>query len=304
LSIFGIGTVVVDHVVEFARYPEPDTKNPVDRHWQQIGGPVPVALSTSAFYGSRGTFLGRWGNDSAGEFIERGLTARGISICPACVSVDSERSKWKTGFAHVWTDTSSATRTIAYSRGEFPDLTDQDLDPAILGAHKILHLDGAASKAAIAAAKIMHNNSCFVVLDAGSYKPGMDELMPYVDLLVASSLFRSSRFNNPTAPIEFLHSLGCQAVITTNGDADVSYFDGTNRLNQPAFQVNAVDTNGAGDIFTGALLHAITNEWSMKRSLRFATTVAAWSCTQRGNSSYPTPAQIDILQTENQPKDD
>ncbi|GEM_PF-5110200 len=123
MTIFGIGTVVVDHVVELPRFPAADTKVAVTNDWKQVGGPVPVALSTAGFYGSATSFLGRWGNDEHGRFIAGTLRVRGVDTSE-CAAND----EWSTGFAHVWVDSITGSRTIAYSRGQFPIPGADDID--------------------------------------------------------------------------------------------------------------------------------------------------------------------------------
>lgn len=288
LRIFGIGTVVVDNVVELASFPEIDSKQLIQRYWQQVGGPVPVALSTAAFYGSSCSFLGRWADDSNGHTIQSVLNDRGIYTCPFTPKAD-----WKTGFAQVWNETATGTRTIAYSRGDFTDITEVDLPMELLAEHDVLHLDGNSPDASIPAARLMHERGGIVVLDAGSVKPRMDELLPYVDVLIASALFRRSRFGNTAVPMAELLGLGCRSVITTNGPGDIIYADEQTEVVQAAYPVDAVDTTGAGDTFAGAILHGLASRWPMKRTLDFAAKVAAWSCARRGNSSWPTLAELD-----------
>jgi len=289
-KIFGIGTVVVDHVVQLPSFPERDTKTTVERHWRQIGGPVPVALSTASFYGAETVFLGRWGDDEAGRFIAEGLAARGLDVGPCRSDVD-----WSTGFAHVWIDSATGTRTIAYSRGEFPPADEHDVEPRTISGCGILHLDGSSPVASLRAARLMKEQGGLVVLDAGSWKLGMDDLMPLVDLLIASELFRRSRFEDEDVVPERVLELGSRSVIATSGAQGASYFDGQQTLHQPALPIDAIDSNGAGDIFSGAILYSMANGWPIDMGLRFATAVAGWACTQKGNSTLPDSSDVERI---------
>lgn len=283
--IFGIGTVVMDHVVVLPNYPERDTKSNVQLHWRQIGGPVPVALSTAVFYGSQASFLGRWGLDGPGNEIATGLDNRGIDISPSDASED-----WSTGFAHVWTEETRGSRTIAYSRGELPlpSAADVNRHAERLANAQILHLDGWACDAAVCAAKQMKGQGGIVVLDAGSKKPGMETLLPYVDLLIASSLFCRSWFGDEHASLDQLLELGCGSAIQTRGEQGAVFSDGQRQIEVPAIDVDPVDTNGAGDIFAGAYVHGLTMDWDAERTMKFANAVAGYACGQRGNSRWPT----------------
>lgn len=287
MAIFGIGTVVVDHVVQLPCHPTSDTKVEVLEDWRQVGGPVPVALSTAVFYGSQVSFLGRWATDEPGRFIQQTLADRGIRLCDCTPGSD-----WASGFAHVWVDSSTGERTIAYSRGKFPLPDESDVRNSEIAGHQILHLDGWAVSAAIKAAKTVHSNGGTIVLDAGSMKPGMDELLPHVDILIASSLFRHSHFGREDVSDEKLLSLGPDNVITTQGAGGAKWIHRDWQIQEPAICVEVVDTNGAGDIFCGAVLNALERKLQPSEILKFANQVAGYACGRRGNSQLPELSQL------------
>ncbi|MEZ6130345.1 MAG: PfkB family carbohydrate kinase [Planctomycetaceae bacterium] len=278
MSIFGIGTVVVDHAVELSHYPAEDTKGEVQHQWVQVGGPVPIALSTAAYYGSSTALLSRWGQDSAGELIRQTLTERSINLDHCQSSAD-----WSSGFAHVWVTAETGCRTIAFSRGSFPPPDELDVSETMLKNCRILHLDGWASAAAIKAAQIVRNKGGMVVLDAGSVKPGLNALLPLVDILIASALFRRSRFGSAEVSHDDLLSLGPSDVISTDGANQSTWLTKETAFHEPAVDVHAIDTNGAGDIFSGAILQALEKRRSPKESQTFANSVAGYACGQRGN---------------------
>ena len=284
MGIFGIGTVVIDHVVVLAAYPAADTKSPIQQHWRQIGGPVPVALSVAAFYGAPTHFMGRWGDDVPGQEIRSGLADRGIDLSPSTSSPD-----WSTGFAHVWNEQTTGSRTIAFHRGSFPNPTHKEVEQhtAMLESCQLLHLDGAMPEAALEAARRMRAKGGLVVLDAGSKKPGMEALLPMVDLIIASDLFCRSWFGEANVPIEELLRLGPRAAVRTLAERGATFTDGKETLQCPALDIVPVDTNGAGDVFSGAFLHGTLNQWEPAKRLEFANFVAGHACAHSGNSTYP-----------------
>jgi ribokinase len=50
----------------------------------------------------------------------------------------------------------------------------------------------------------------------------------------------------------------------------------------PAFQIEAVDTTGAGDVFHGGYIFGLLQGWDLERVVRFASAVAAIKCRQMG----------------------
>ena len=290
--VFGIGTVVIDHVLILSRYPSRDTKCVAEGQWRQVGGPVPVALSTASFYGARTHFFGRWGDDDAGEEVRNRLSSRGVDL-----RANPSHPEWSTGFSHVWTETAEAARTIAYSRGDFPVPNESDVSAHanVLGQCEILHLDGWAPLAARWAASRMKERGGLVVLDAGSKKPGMEELLPFVDVLIASNLFCQAWFGTQQPTLDALSSLQCETVVRTMGADGATCYDSEGEYHVPGRPVNAIDTNGAGDIFAGALLAGLVDGRTVRDCLSFANSVAAASCQHRGNFTLPDRQEVDEL---------
>lgn len=287
-SIFGIGTVVMDHVVVLPSFPEPDTKAPIEKSWRQIGGPTAVALSVAAHYsaaaGDEGkvSFCGRWGNDAAGEEIRSGLLDRGIDLT-ACQSHDD----WATGFAQVWIDGKTGSRTIAYSRGEFAPPSEFEIrEDANLAACGLLLLDGTFPEIALYAAQRVKANGGRVVLDAGSKKPSMEMLLPLVDVLIASDEFCRRWFQSKNVALSQLRKLGPATAVRTEGANGVAYDNGGGKTSIPAKRIDAVDTNGAGDIFSGAFIFGLSSGWDTRRCVTFANEAAGYACGQQGNSTW------------------
>lgn len=295
MGIIGIGTVVIDHVVVLDSYPVEDTKTSIQSHWQQIGGPVPVALSVASYYGAKTHFMGRWGDDADGQAIRLGLTERGIDLSPSTSSGD-----WSTGFAQVWSDHATGSRTIAFDRGSFPNLTAEDIarHAGLFENCDLLHLDGTMPEAAIEAITRVRRCGGIVVVDAGSKKPGMDRLLPLVDVIIASDLFCKSWFGDADVPVEELLRLGPKSAVRTLAERGATFTDGKETQFCPALDIEPVDTNGAGDIFTGAYLHGMLKNWRPAKRLEFANFVAGQACKYCGNSTYPSLAEFSAKQND------
>jgi sugar/nucleoside kinase (ribokinase family) len=59
-----------------------------------------------------------------------------------------------------------------------------------------------------------------------------------------------------------------------------------------AFQVHAIDTTGAGDIFRGAFIYGLLQNWSLERIMGFANAAAGLSCSRLGaRAGIPTLAE-------------
>ncbi|WP_244464332.1 PfkB family carbohydrate kinase, partial [Bradyrhizobium japonicum] len=63
----------------------------------------------------------------------------------------------------------------------------------------------------------------------------------------------------------------------------------------PGFQVNAVDTTGAGDAFNGGFAHALAEGKTILQAIRYANAVAALSVTKVGTAPA-MPAREEVAQ--------
>jgi sugar/nucleoside kinase (ribokinase family) len=70
-------------------------------------------------------------------------------------------------------------------------------------------------------------------------------------------------------------------VITRGPSGSLSY-DGANLVQTPGVTANAVDTNGAGDMFAGAFLYAINTDHNYAWAAKFANEASARVVSQFG----------------------
>lgn len=83
-------------------------------------------------------------------------------------------------------------------------------------------------------------------------------------------------------------------VVMTLGSKGAYYADRDHALYQSAFPVNAVDTTGAGDTFTGFFLGLVQQGYSCAEALRYACAASAIAVTQNG--AAPSIPTLDMVQ--------
>jgi ribokinase len=89
---------------------------------------------------------------------------------------------------------------------------------------------------------------------------------------------------------------GCDVVAITLGARGAVAVDGAGNTHVPAFDVEAVDTVGAGDAFCAALAVATLEGADVTAALRFANAAGALATTKRGaEPSIPTREEVDSL---------
>lgn len=91
-------------------------------------------------------------------------------------------------------------------------------------------------------------------------------------------------------------NLGSKLVIITLGDKGAIAFKEGEKYIEPSFNVDAIDTTAAGDVFCGSFAVAMIEEKSMKDALKFANAAAAICVTKMGaQESAPTRKEIDAF---------
>jgi ribokinase len=92
---------------------------------------------------------------------------------------------------------------------------------------------------------------------------------------------------------------GSESVIITLGSEGAMAFQGDRICSVPAFEVEAVDTTSAGDVFCGSFAVAMMEDKALEDSLRFANAAAALCVTRMGaQPSAPTRREIDAFLAE------
>ena len=90
--------------------------------------------------------------------------------------------------------------------------------------------------------------------------------------------------------------VGVREAIITLGENGTAYVTREHEVFIPTQKVNAVDTTGAGDIFSGALMKAMSDGMPMENAIRYASCAASLSVTKPGvTESVPTVEQVEAL---------
>lgn len=116
-----------------------------------------------------------------------------------------------------------------------------------------------------------------------------EDLLRKIDIITpneteASIISGITTINDETIPImaRKIYEMGIKTVIITLGSRGVYLFDSEFQGLIPGFNVKAVDTTAAGDVFNGALATALSGKKPITEAVDFAQRAAAISVTQVG----------------------
>ncbi len=299
-NICGIGVLVRDITVQVARPPGPDEKVPAQAFVESGGGPVPTALVAARRLGSRVAFGGVVGRDASGAFLREDLSREGVEITAL-----REDAAFTTPVSVI--TASGARRSVVEVRQD-PQLPDSESLTEALGprleACALLLVDGRFPCAQAAAAERVHAAGGAVMLDAGHPRPGVDALLPHVDIALLSHSYPAALALPRAAWDGFLRELlerlapGPRrlAGLTLGQDGCVLLDQAGGVRRHAAVPVEALDTTGAGDVFHGAFAHGLVRGLSVDDAARFAAAAASAKC--RGlTGRAPLPAAAELARS-------
>lgn len=282
MKIVGIGQSALDHLFIIDSFPKRDTKKEVLEWTIAGGGPVATALVSLSRLGMDCSYYGIVGDDEAGEKIIDSLRSEYVNTEGIVTRHDSHSQ-----VAFIAIDRERGGRTIFWQRPSGKPLTPDELPNDFLDNANFLLLDGLMSQVSAYAAGEARKRKIPVMLDAGSVREGMIDLAHMCDYLVCSEEFarefsaKGDAFDVEKAVVDLKLFRTIATTITLGNRGSITMCrDRIFRI--PAFQVDVVDTTGAGDVFHGGYVYGIMQKWDLEEVVRFASAFAAMKCRRLG----------------------
>ena len=279
LDVVGVGYTALDYLAVVPHFPEENLKLEIEEFLIQGGGPAATAVVTARRLGLHAAFIGRIGDDDFGERMLSELEEERVDVSRVLV----ERGG-RSQYAFIMVDRSSAARTILWTRGSLEPFAAEDVDCGFVSRARALLIDSLEPAAAAAAARAARDAGVPVVIDAGTLRDGVRELLPLCDYIVASELFAGqiSDGGDHVAALERIMDYGPRAAVVTLGERGCAALADEGFVEVPGFDVDAVDTTGAGDVFHGAFVFGLLEGWDVERICLFSNAVAALKCRRLG----------------------
>lgn len=247
------------------------------------GGMAATAAVAAARLGAEASFWGRAGDDAAGRAMRDELARWQVDVSGLRLFSGARSS-----VSGVVVD-ERGERTIVNFRGAgLPDEADWLPTARVAEADAVL-ADPRWPAGAVTLFEVARAQGRPSVLDADvSDREVFDALLPRVDHAVFSEQGLAGFVATSMASLDVPRALrgareaGCRVAAVTLGERGVAWLDDAGLQTLPAFEVDVVDTNGAGDVFHGALAVALGAGQPTAEAYRFAAAVAALKCTRAG----------------------
>ena len=262
---------------------------------QNPGGAPANLLTVVSHMGFKTSFIGKVGNDMHGLFLKRTLEQEGIGTDSLIVD-----NSLFTTLAFVEID-KNGERNFSFARkpGADTQLKAEELNQELLKNCKIFHFgslsltDDPAKKATQEAVRIAGDAGAVISYDP-NYRASlwpdpaaavaaMKSMIPMVDVMKVSdeeSLLLTGESDYESAA-DVLLSMGPQLVAITLGADGVLIATKEDKKVVSGYQVDTVDTTGAGDSFWGGFLSGFL---TLNKNLDELSWDEICACAQQGNA--------------------
>ena len=278
----GFGICAIDYLCILPKYPELDEKTEAIEFSLQGGGPVATALVTLARLGGSTTFIGRIGNDTNGKFLLTEFASENVDTTGIIIDESTPTNQ-----AFIWIDQQTGKKSIVLNSKNYRKVLPTEINLDHIRSIRYLLIDGRDTESTFELIKWAKTKGARIMIDAGSPRDRMDELLSLVDYPVVSESFcqKYLKLTDYKEAIKKLLDFGAKAAVVTCGSNGCYGGDLNGIYYRSAFRVDVVDTTGAGDVFHGAVIFGLLKNWELQDILRFASATAAIKCTKIGGRS-------------------
>lgn len=296
LDVVGFGTNAVDYLIQVPVYPAFNSKVELTDYMQAAGGEVATTMAGLQRLGLRTAYVGRFGDDAAGNLGVESLEREGVDLKFA-ERVNGARTQ----IAFIVIDERNGERTVIWKRDAKLGYAADEVPVDAVADTKVLHLTPHDTDACVRLARAARENGVVVSSDIDRGFDGIEDLLPLVDILIASADFPPALTgvdDRRSSLQELQRRFGCPITGITLGDSGSLVLAPEGFIETPAFAVpdGCKDTTGAGDAFRVGLIYGLIAGWSIEESCRSANAVAALKCRSIGaRTSLPDLNELSAM---------
>lgn len=240
------------------------------------GGSASNTITTIAQLGGKAAFIGTVGNDEVGDFYREDLIKNGAK--PMLLQSD------KMSGCSIVLITPDGERTFATYLGAAADLHADDIQKNVFTGYDIFHIEGYLvqdHELIEKAMRLAKESGCMVSLDLASYNVVnenhaflKDLVHKYVDIVFANEdeSFAYTHLNAEESVQNIAQQ--CDIAVVKVGKRGSYVQQGDKRYQIGAITTACTDSTGAGDLYAGGFLHALSDGFDIRRCGEIGTIAA------------------------------
>jgi sulfofructose kinase len=293
LEIIGYGDADVDIILNLDRLPVKDEKIQASAYSIQKGGMVPNTLVALSRLGRKVGFHGVIGDDTFGRIVVENFEANGVDTGGVVIKQGEDT------FFCVLLVNPKGDRVVLSAPTTTHTRHPEDVSEPVIASANHLHTTVCFDPAGLRAMRLAKRHGLTVSLDMDAHTLGSEEelnqMLSMVDLLLFNQLGSAKlpfgETHEERARI-LAHKTGGIVCLTLGDKGAVTVYKDT-ILHTPIFEVDVVDTTGAGDSFAAGFIHAFLAGWPLENMAVFASAVAALNCQHIGGHTHaPTLREV------------
>jgi len=267
-----VGLATLDIIYQVERLPRPNEKIAALDCAIAAGGPATNAAVTFASRGHQATLAAVFGQHALSEVVRAELQTWNLRLCD--LGPDYSQPLPLSSATAI---ASSGDRAVVSLNARNLQADPALLPPDLLDEIDVVLIDGHQLAASQAIASQARARQIPVVLDGGSWKMGLETLLPAVSYAICSADFFPPNCQQTEAVVAYLQAQGIENIAIAAGDRPIQYWQQDESGILPVPSVQAVDTLGAGDILHGAFCAEIGDR-EFVEALAAAAELASHSC--------------------------
>lgn len=275
-----VGLVTLDLIYLADSPPQNNQKIVAIDYTVAAGGPATNAAVAFSYLGNQATVLGVVGSHPMGQLIRGDLANYRVAIADLEPTIDLAPP-----VSSIIVTQATGQRAVVSINAVKTQASSASIPANILENVAIVLIDGHQMAVGYSIAQMAKAQNIPVVIDGGSWKPGFEEILPFVDYAICSANFHPPKCHSSEEVFGYLSKFNIPHIAITYGEQPIQYLscNKTGIVDVP--QIQAVDTLGAGDIFHGGFCHHILRE-SFTNALALAANIAANSCQYFGTRRW------------------
>lgn len=290
----GFGTNAVDYLIVVPEYPNFNSKIELTDYYQLAGGEIASTMAGLRRLGMKTAYIGRFGDDSAGDFGLKTLRDDGVNV-----EFAEQIAGATTQIAFIVIDERNGERTVIWKRDEKLQFKPDEVPLELISKTKVFHATPHDALACVRLAREAKRNGAIISIDIDNLFDGVLEMIPLVDVFISSREFPEKLLgikDEREALREIKSRFGCPIVGMTLGEEGslVLFEDKFIETNGYAVPNGCKDTTGAGDAFRVGLIYGLLKGENVETTLRMANAVAALKCREIG-ARTALPSERELL---------
>ncbi len=266
-----VGLVTLDMVYLAEYAPQSNQKIVASDYIVCAGGPATNAAVTFSHLGNQATLLGIVGADPITQLIRTDLESYGVAIADLAPGQIQPPP-----ISSIIVSPGGERAVISINAVKNQVEPDQILAD-LLQSVDIVLIDGHQMAVGEAIARLAKASNIPVVIDGGSWKPGFEKVLPFVDYAICSANFYPPNCHTTDEVFTYLSQFSIPYIAITQGEKPIQFLCEGKIKSLEVPQINSVDTLGAGDIFHGAFCYYILKD-NFTNALAKSANIASYAC--------------------------